>query len=468
MSSSNPISPADRERVNQLLGRSPQGDFEIVVRNGLGDPVVIRNAPFLDDGTPMPTRYWLVGAAESLDVGRLEALGGVDQAESEIDADLIANAHVRYAAERDSQIPPTHTGPRPHGGVGGTRVGVKCLHAHFAWWLTGGQDPVGEWVARNLGTDISTYIVSPSPGALAAIDIGSNSTNLLIVDGDGHELAREIHITRLGEGLANSRRLGDEAMARTLRRLGEYKSLIERYPVKAVRVVATAACRDASNVAAFFASVHTIFGATPELLTGFDEGRLTFRGALDGFESSEGYTLVIDIGGGSTEVMLGTARVEYVASIPLGAVVITEKELLHDPPRPEELTNAIGLATDFMEDILRQRPNIQDAIRVVGVAGTIVTVAAVELGLHSFDASQLHGMVLSRGAVEDVFRTLATESLTDRLHNPGLPSQRADIIVGGCCVLVAIMRKLQLNSITVSTRNILDGIVDELRSDSLL
>ncbi len=445
------------------------------MRTRLGDPVVVRNAPFLDDGTPMPTRYWLVGAVESLEVGRLEAAGGVDRAESEIDTELIAQAHLRYAKERDAQISSSHIGPRPSGGVGGTRLGVKCLHAHYAWWLAGGDDPVGKWVAEKLGADMANYQVSPptellttvSAKTMAAIDIGTNSTNLLIVDGDGLELARHTNVTRLGEGVADTNRLGDEAMARTLLQLSEYQSLIGHHGVDAVRVVATAACRQATNAPDFLAAVRALIGVTPELLTGLDEGRLTFRGALDGFDHTEQTTLVIDIGGGSTEVMIGKTLLEHVASIPIGAVVITEKELHHDPPRPEELTNAIGLATDFVEDILRERPNIQDATRIIGVAGTIVTVAAVELGLHSFDDAQLHGMALTRRAVEDVFRTLATESLADRLHNPGLPAQRADIIVGGCCVLVAVMRKLQLNSITVSTRNILDGIVAELRSETL-
>lgn len=475
MSFSNSATPADRDRVTKLLGRSPQGDFEIVVRNFDGDPIVVRNAPLLDDGTPMPTRYWLVGATESLVVGRLEAAGGVNQAEAEIDADLIAQAHLRYATERDAQIPLSHSGPRPHGGVGGTRVGVKCLHAHYGWWLAGGDDPVGAWVAKQLATDITTYIISAqtrepvknAAKAFAAIDIGSNSTNLLIVDIDGNELAREIHMTRLGEGLFNTNQLSDEAMARTLQRLGEYKSIIDHHDVGSMRVVATEACRRASNVATFLKAVHTTLGVTPELLSGNDEGRLTFRGAVGGFSSNEEKTIVIDIGGGSTEIMIGTTQLEHVVSVPIGAIVITEKDLHHDPPRPEELTNAIGFATDFVEDIIRERPDVRDATRIIGVAGTIVTIASVELGLVSFDAVQLHGMVLTRGAVEDVFRTLATESLADRLHNPGLPAQRADIIVGGLCILVAIMRKLQLDSITVSTRNILDGIASELRSDVL-
>ncbi|HET7489776.1 MAG TPA: DUF501 domain-containing protein [Acidimicrobiales bacterium] len=115
-----------------------------------GEPVVIRNAPLLRDGTPMPTRYWLVGDAEREAVARLEAAGGVRAAEAAVDADLLAAAHRRYAAERDADLPPGHDGPRPAGGVGGTRHGVKCLHAHYAWFLAGGDDPVGRWVHDQL------------------------------------------------------------------------------------------------------------------------------------------------------------------------------------------------------------------------------------------------------------------------------------------------------------------------------
>jgi hypothetical protein len=145
---------ADRAAVAALLGRDPQGDFDVVVRDEAGAPVVIRNAPLLDDGRPMPTRYWLVGPREIAAVSRLESAGGVRRAEAAIPAARIADAHRRYALERDSALralAPAHCGPRPTGGVGGTRVGVKCLHAHYAWYLAGGDDPVGRWVAEELG-----------------------------------------------------------------------------------------------------------------------------------------------------------------------------------------------------------------------------------------------------------------------------------------------------------------------------
>ena len=147
----------DYEQVAQLLGRPPSGDFEVVVRDASGRPAVIRNAPILAGGRPMPTRYWLVDEHLRRLVGHLESEGGVRAAEAAVDATELAEAHARYAVERDAAIGEGHRGPRPSAGVGGTRRGVKCLHAHYAWHLAGGDDPVGRWVAERLGpgTDAS-------------------------------------------------------------------------------------------------------------------------------------------------------------------------------------------------------------------------------------------------------------------------------------------------------------------------
>jgi hypothetical protein len=142
--------PDDVALLTERLGRAPEGDFEVVLRSEDGAPVVIRNAPFLRDGRPMPTRYWLVDPALRAAVSRLEASGGVRAAEADVDPDELAVAHAAYAAERDAAIDPAHAGPRPSGGVGGTRKGVKCLHAHYAFFLAGGDDPVGRWVGERL------------------------------------------------------------------------------------------------------------------------------------------------------------------------------------------------------------------------------------------------------------------------------------------------------------------------------
>jgi hypothetical protein len=155
----------DRARVEELIGRPPQGAFDVVVRTAGGDPVVVRNAPFLGDGTPMPTRYYLVGTDLVRAVSRIEAVGGVRQSEADLDPADIAGTHAAYEAERDTAIPADHVGPRPSGGVGGTRQGVKCLHAHVAHLLAGGRDVVGEWALARLGNDRGTLdgLQPPAP-----------------------------------------------------------------------------------------------------------------------------------------------------------------------------------------------------------------------------------------------------------------------------------------------------------------
>src|SRR5690606_12721848 len=145
-----------------------------------GDPVVLRNAPLLDDGTPMPTRYWLVGTEEVRRISRLEAAGGVAAAEAAVDPAELAAAHARYAAERDAGRPPDETGPRPSGGVGGTRTGVKCLHAHWAWHLAGGDDPVGRWIEARL--DAATP--EPAHPGEPVVDVGGETITVMLSTGE--------------------------------------------------------------------------------------------------------------------------------------------------------------------------------------------------------------------------------------------------------------------------------------------
>jgi uncharacterized protein len=145
-----PTRADDLATVRALLGREPAADFDVVVRGPHDEPLVVRNAPLTHDGTPMPTQYWLVDPALVRQVSRLESTGGVRAAEAAIAPELLAATHRRHAAGRDLELPTDHAGPRPSGGVGGTRRGVKCLHAHYAWHLAGGDDPVGAWVADQL------------------------------------------------------------------------------------------------------------------------------------------------------------------------------------------------------------------------------------------------------------------------------------------------------------------------------
>lgn len=301
--------PNDRARVRELLGREPQSDYDIIVRDEQGDPVVLRNAPFLDDGTPMPTRYWLIGPTESRRIGQLEAAGGVNAAEADIEPGELAAAHARYEAERNAAIPDDHIGPRPSGGVGGTRLGVKCLHAHWAWHLAGGDDPVGRWIAAHL----------EPPDHVALITIEATHTS----------------------------------------------------------------------------------------------------------------------------VRHGT---EIDAVIPWGATNLTERWLAdNDPPRPEALTNALGTVTDHLDDIVREHPGLLDSETLTFGGESVGALARVEIGRDDIAGS----VTLDRQAAEEIFRIVATEPAGDRAFNPGLPSSDVETIVATCSIVLAFMRRLGLDQVTL-------------------
>lgn len=312
---------SDAERVRQLLGREPQGRYEIVVRDASGEPVVLKNSPLLDDGTPMPTRFWLISPEEIRRVGTLEAAGGVNAAESAIDPTEIAEAHARYAAERDADIPGDHTGPRPFGGVAGTRVGVKCLHAHWAWHLAGGDDPVGRWVAAELER---TGAAQKAPG--------STSLNAVI----------EVHDNELFVHLGNG----------------------------------------------------------------------------------------------------------VVEEIPWGPTNLSERWFTdNDPPRPEDLTNALGTIDDHLDDVERQHVLLK-TVDSVTLRGTPITALA---GLEVGHSNPPVTVPFDRSSAEEVFRMVATETRSQRAHNPGLPSDAVGSVVATCIVVLAVMRRLQLDVVALES-----------------
>lgn len=311
----------DRARVQEMLGRQPQGRYEVVVRDADGDPVVLRNDPLLDDGTPMPTRYWLVGTEEVRRISRLEAAGGVAAAEAAVDPDELAAAHARYATERDAAIPPDHTGPRPSGGVGGTRTGVKCLHAHWAWHLAGGDDPVGRWIE-------------------AQLDDGA-----------------------------------------------------------AVGVTGVAARGGEPVIAVDDETITVVLGSGPAM------------------------------------------------TVPWGPERLTARWLTGDPPAPEDLTNALGAVDDHIDDLLREHPELADVTSLTFTGPTIASLARLEVGRDDVDPQ----VPLARVDAEEIFRIVATEPARDRAHNPGLPSVHVETIVATCCIVLAFMRRLHLDRITLVT-----------------
>lgn len=299
---------------------------------------------------------------------------------------------------------------------------------------------------------------------VAAIDCGTNSTRLLVADDDGtgglRTLARLMRITRLGAGVDRTRALDPDAIERTQSVLAEYRQVMDEHGVTPdrVRITATSAARDATNRDAWFDRAEAVVGARPELLSGAEEAELSFRGATAGLDPARGPFLVFDLGGGSTELAYGTTEVEASMSLEIGCVRLTERFIESDPPRPEELAAALSYADSWIDDVLRDMPHVSGARTVVGLAGTVSTVAAVEIGLDAYDRSQLHHFVLTKDAAEDVFRTLATEARADRIHNPGLEEGRADVIVGGCCALVALYRRLGFDEVLASESDILDGL----------
>jgi exopolyphosphatase/guanosine-5'-triphosphate,3'-diphosphate pyrophosphatase len=308
---------------------------------------------------------------------------------------------------------------------------------------------------------------------LAAVDIGTNSIRLLVADVDANgnprtarvsTVERLMRITRLGQGVDGDRRLRPDAIARTLAVLDQYGALARELGVERMRATATSAARDASNRNDLFVPAESALGLRPELLTGAEEARLSFLGAtatLDEMGAAAPY-LVVDIGGGSTEFVLGTDGPEALVSIDVGCVRITEQFLHSDPPAPEELSSAVSVVRDHLADVQREIPEWHRAQTLVGLAGTVSTVAAVEQGLPAYDRTRIHHFRLTRAAVEDVFRTLATESAADRRHNPGLEPERVDVIVGGTLVLAAVLRTFGFDELLVSEDDILDGVVRDL------
>ncbi len=308
-------------------------------------------------------------------------------------------------------------------------------------------------------------------GARAAIDCGTNSTRLLVVDAGGATLERLMRITRLGQGVDATGRLAPEAVERTVAVLSEYRRVLDRLGVDRVRMTATSAARDAANRDDFFDAAEAAVGVRPELLGGDEEARLSFLGATAELDPADGPFLVVDIGGGSTEFAVGTPRradaggggpagpgPDGVVSIDIGCVRMTEKFLHSDPPAPEELSGALTVTRDYLDDVVRDLPAAAGAACLVGLAGTVSAVAAVELGI-DYDRDRIHHFRLTREAIEDVFRTLATETRAQRVHNPGLEAERADVIVGGVVVLAAIMRYFGFADCLVSEADILDGLV---------
>lgn len=454
---------SDLAAVRHQLGRAPTTPFTVVARCADGHPLVIRNDPVDARGRPFPTLFWLTCPEAVKAVSRLESGGAIGElnARSERDgafAEALVRAHAAYALERARGFPDAER----HGGVGGTRTGVKCLHAHYAHHLAGGQDPVGAWTAERVEP-----IHPERSGRFAVIDQGTNSIRLLVVEPDGRggvrELARDMVITRLGEGVDRAGRILPEALERTVAVLATYCRRARALHAERIRVAATSAVRDASNRDELERAVREHAGSELEVISGEREAELSFLGAVRGLDAPSPF-LVLDIGGGSTELVLGTERPLGAVSLRIGSVRLTERFVREDPPAERELQAMQRAALDLLEEAEAQIP-VRDARTLVAVAGTSTTVQAISLGLERYDPEAIHRTRLSLAEAERVLAELTAMTTPERSALPVMAPGRGDVIVAGAVILVVVMRRFGFEACLVSEADILDGLaLDQLAS----
>jgi exopolyphosphatase/guanosine-5'-triphosphate,3'-diphosphate pyrophosphatase len=296
--------------------------------------------------------------------------------------------------------------------------------------------------------------------AVAAIDCGTNSTRLLVADADGRELIRLMRITRLGQGVDRENTLAPEAITRTVDVLHEFRRSMDGLGVGRVRMVGTSAVRDAENGAVF--TDRDAVGAAPEVLTGLEEGKLAYRGASADLTPFAGDTLVVDIGGGSTEITLGRAGSVSSVSLQLGCVRLTERFLTSDPPTPDEVVAtriAIADALTWGEQQMPELLGLDARRRLVGLAGTVSTLASLKLKMAEYDVERLHHATITLKEVVDLCEMLASLSAAERSELVGMVPGRADVILGGALVLEVVAARYQCPEVIVSEKDILDGIV---------
>ncbi len=299
---------------------------------------------------------------------------------------------------------------------------------------------------------------------VATIDIGTNTVLLLVADrrSDGSltAVAERATVTRLGEGVDRTRHLSPAAIARTTACLVAYAQIVRALAVDRIGVVATSAMRDARGGEEVSASVQALFAVPLRVLSGDTEAQLTFRGALGGLTTPEGTDVaVFDIGGGSTEVALGgiergTARVDHFASFDVGSVRLTERHVRHDPPTIAE-REAISQASLAAFATV---PALRAGQILVGIAGTMTTLAAVSMRLVPYDGACVHGQTLLREELERVVCELAAMPLESRRLVPGMEPKRADVIVAGGCVALALIAHWNVDRVIVSDRGVRWGL----------
>jgi exopolyphosphatase / guanosine-5'-triphosphate,3'-diphosphate pyrophosphatase len=299
---------------------------------------------------------------------------------------------------------------------------------------------------------------------VAAVDCGTNSLRLLVADVDPGtgtltDVDRRMEIVRLGQGVDATGRLSQEALTRTLRMLASYRQIIEDAGASRVRMVATSATRDAANAADFVEGVHGVLGVEPEVLSGDEEARLSFAGATAELAGRVAAPyLVADIGGGSTEFVLGDGgQVTAAVSVDIGCVRLTERHLRDDPPTGAQIA-AARADVDAALGVVAGKVPVSHARTLVGLAGSVTTVVALALGLRGYDPAVIHHARASQRAVSEQTARLLAQTRAERARLPVMHPGRVDVIGGGALVLEAIMTSFGFAEVLASEHDILDGI----------
>ena len=457
---------ADLTAVRDQLGRDPTTPFTVVARCTGGHPLVIRNVPIDAAGDPFPTTYWLTCPDAVKAISRVESEGWIAHLNERMTDDpgfhaSVEAAHDAYAADRATDL----AAAVAWGGVAGTRIGIKCLHAHYAYRLAGGDDPVGAWVAER----IEPVHADQRHGRVAAIDQGTNSIRLLVVEpaaepgAPATELARDMLITRLGLGIDRTGRFDHDALVRTVEALGSFCRRARALGAERIRVGATSAVRDAENRDEYALAVRRLAGSELEVITGEQEAGLSFLGGTHGLDPSWGPFAVQDIGGGSTEFVEGQSPgvAEQAISTRMGSVRMTERHVRHDPPTAEDLASLeadVGSVLDEVDASVA----VGDARTFVAVAGTATTLQAIALDLPRADPDRIHRTWLTREDAERVRDALSAMTDAERAALPVMAPGRGDVIVAGAVILVATMRRFELDRVLVSETDILDGLALEM------
>lgn len=305
--------------------------------------------------------------------------------------------------------------------------------------------------------------------ARAAVDVGTNSVRLLVVDGDGARVTRELAITRLGKDVDSTGRLDEAALRRTLDTIARYREIWSGHGVTdAVRIAATSAVRDADNRDEFFAGVREVAGVDAEVLSGDDEAALAFAGAAGAVSDVSPPVTVVDVGGGSTELIVGDVdgRVAASVSLQLGCVRVTERHLHGDPARGDEVAAARELITEQLDLADRQLASagasLREAGTLVGVAGTATTLGALHLGLDAYDETRIHGVWVPAAALRDLTVQLVAMSSAQRAELGPVQAGREDVLHGGALVLAAVVERYGFPDLVVSEADGLDGLAASL------